>query len=731
MKKIISIFIITAITAVLLTGCGFKEEKSKNFSSNVFVGDVSVSEYEIVYEGRKAYSIAKEMRDYIEKVAGVKLPIVSMKNDTAAPDIIIRIYEDRKNEGADYHVKNGNIEIEGNADVFVKPKMYEFINTYLGWRDAGTENAKLLTQNGIIRIPQNVEEINASEAWVGEREAIVVLWKPNFARGTVYNAATSNLTDVLLYTDEQIYEYVRMLKYCGFTGVQMTDMCSTWAGEGGYEFVQQQIRKYADAAHSLNMKFTLWVWAAEFSNFSYFDETVVYDKGEYENAYENPAVIATFEKYYDIYAELADCCDRVIAHYSDPGELETSKDCAYFAKVLNDKFKEKNPEIDFGVDCWNNGVYIHDLIEYFAGDITIYENSHSDIEEAASLRKEVATNCLKLGTWSWGTIEMETDQLAQMNYNIEFTKRTYNNKQTLDYLIPTTYWSEMEAYHLLNVFALYGSGHLLQNPLQSTDELTLEVATAAVGPENAEEFSKVLRLIEKARIGDTEESFSWNSDEYRLKSEDYPAEEILTECRELIPFIEGLISENVESYTLPLPVSLSDLLKLILPHLKQIEQFAEFRIELKKTIECFETELENSDQEKITDYVNEFQRKLEEIGTPIPEYNCTIGLWGQPEDRAQRELICEVCDKYAQYDINVPIYPEYDALRKYRILSAFQSAQLGQKKPVEQGTYQWGVAYQYETERLIEEMVQDGVLTRMSNGDAYLTNWEDYSLNFN
>lgn len=722
-KLLVTTAVVTAL--ICMAGCGRnKLVNDKNEYHKVYVGDTPISEYEIVCDGRRTFPIARKMQDIILYTSGLELPIVSSGKDTEAPDIRIKIFENRKYEGAEYHVTDGNIEIEGNANIFVEPKMYEFVNTYLGWQNAGTENARISYTKAVIRVPQNVDEINEHESHVAKREATVVLWKPNFSRSTVYNPNTSNLTDVLSFSDDQIYEYVRMLKYCGFTGVQMTDMCSVWAGVSGYEFAHQQIRKFADAAHSLDMDFTLWVWAAEFGNFSFTDKTVVYEKGEYAHAYENPDVLATFEKYYDIYAELADCSDRVIAHFSDPGELEDSVDCAYFAGLLKEKFTAINPDIDFGVDCWNGGVLLEDLVAVLGSDFTVYENSQpSNMEEAAYLRKKVAQNCSRLATWSWGTIEMETDQLAQMDYNLEFTKNTYNTMKTLDDLIPTTYWSEMDAYHLLNVFTLYGAGHLLQDPEKDTDALTMEVATAAVGPENAEYFARVLRLIEKARNGEKEGSFEWDSDNYILKSDVYPAKEIIAECRELIPFVEELIEAGVESYSLPLPISMTDLLELILPHLRQIEQFAEFREEF----DLLKSEVENDAVLTEAD-IEYYSDKLIKIGNPIPEYNCTIGLWGQVEDRAKRELICELCNAYG---LTIPIYPEYDSLRKYRIVSAFQSAQLGKEYAVEQTSYQWGCAYRYETDRLIDELVSDGTLQRGSNGKVTLTNWQDYIYNSN
>ena len=74
------------------------------------------------------------------------------------------------------------------------------------------------------------------------------------------------------------------------------------------------------------MKFTLWVWGAEFSDFGWVDTEAEYTYAEqgYSCARENPGVVATFEKYYDIYAQMADCCDRVIGHYYDPGNLNNA-----------------------------------------------------------------------------------------------------------------------------------------------------------------------------------------------------------------------------------------------------------------------------------------------------------------------------------------------------------------------------------------------------------------------
>lgn len=566
----------------------------------------------------------------------------------------------------------------------------------------------------------NIIKQPKSSGWIPEREAIITLWKPNYARGTVYNAATSNLTDVLSYSDEQIHKYVEMLKFCGFTGIQVTDMCSAWSGVSGYEFATQQIRKFADAAHDLDMKFTLWVWGAEFSAFGWADNKAQYKALDGSLASKDPDVIATFEKYYDIYASLADCSDRVIMHFYDPGNLTDTDDIVFFAKMFKDKVLAVNPKIDFGISCWNANIDKADTVAALGNDITFYESAHpSGDEEAKLFRGRTVELGTRLGTWSWGTIERETDQLAQWNFNAEFIKNTYMNMARFDSVRQPSYWSEMDAYHVLNVFSLYVAGHLLQDFSQSTDDLTLAVSKATVGEKNAEQFAKVLRLVEKARTGANESEMDWEGENYVLLSDSYPYEEIISECDELIPFVHDLIDEGIESSELPLPISLCDLLRLTIPHLEQIKQYAEFRRDYASLL---------SDMESGTVSKEEFLARISEIGEPIPEYNATIGLWGQPEARAQRLLVLEACEKYG---VEAPTYASYDSLRKYRIYSELMSFQLGKDYPVLRDTYQYTCAYgEEETGKLMEEMVAEGILSK-ENNLYYLTDWENYKYNFN
>lgn len=38
-------------------------------------------------------------------------------------------------------------------------------------------------------------------------------------------------------------------------------------------------------------------------------------------------------------------------------------------------------------------------------------------------------------------------------------------------------------------------------------------------------------------------------------------------------------------------------------------------------------------------------RRLDQIWEPVPEYNCIIGLWGQPESRVQADTVKAFCKK--------------------------------------------------------------------------------------
>lgn len=562
------------------------------------------------------------------------------------------------------------------------------------------------------------EAVNEN-AWMQEREAIVTLWNVNAPRGIFVNSNTSLKTDIMSFSEEQLRDYVKMLKFCGFTGVQVTDMCSAWAYAGGVDFVQERIRILADAAHVEGMNFTLWVWGAEFTGYGWVDNSVTYDKGEYSYAYENPDVVASFEKYYDYYAELADCSDRVIAHFYDPGNLTEAEDVAFFSKMLRDKMKKKNPDLDFGVSCWVDCFDKKTLVKKLGKDITLYEGmQHGKEESYAPFRQMVSDLGCRLGTWAWNTCEMEIDQLAQMDFQPTIIQETYKTLREYDGIMPSSYWSEMDSNHVMNVFSLYCAGHLLQDPELDVQDLTYEVALKTVGEEYASDFAEMLSLIEEARSGYTWNTFFWDTEEYILKSDEYPSEDIINKSERLLPVLQEMIDKGIEANEMPLPISLHDLLSLMKPQMMQIYEYALFR----RDFDALKTG---------TDSKQELEEKLQELSKPIPEYNCVIGLWGQIEARAQRELILEFCK---EKNLKIPEVPDFDMNRKYRIYQYFVHYQKGKEEPVMQSFpyFQYGVAYgEEETVRLVNELVEEGVFSKNEDGRVYLTEWENYRYLFN
>ncbi len=692
-------------------------ENGKQLKTEVSIGETPIEEYVIAYSDKKALKACQEMQYYVQQTNGTVLDIVSAEK-AEEKRIRLSLDESLPEGSGSCQISDGEVTLFAGSAKELQEEVYLFLNTYLGWMNAGEEDACISNVASAIHVPQ---EVLPKESWIEEREAIITLWNINYSRGAYLDSDVSLKNNLIDYSEEQIYEYVKMLKYCGFTGIQVTEMCSTWAGVGTYEASHEKIRMFADAAHSLDMKFTLWVWGSEFADNGWVDDEVIigyFDKGY---TFETPRVIETFENYYSRYAELADCCDRVIGHYYDPGNLHTAEDIAFFAKMLKDKFQAVNPDIDFGISCWvdvyDKNVFVREL----GTDITLYECGHHDREDAyVPFRTQVSSFGCRLGTWAWNTCEMEIDQLAQMNFNLEIIRSVYQTARKYDYIAKPSYWSEMDSYHVLNAFSLYCAGQLLINPDTESEVIYEELSTAAVGPEYAEAFAEMLSIIQDARSGYTWDTYFWSNENYILKSDAYPAEEILARCNEVLPVLEEMIEKDVESYTMPFPIPLQDVLRMMQPHMVQIRDFAEFRIALAQLEADYAQGLD----------VQVLNDRLYEISEPIKDYNCIIGAWGQIEARAQYEMVMEFCKNAG---VEVPMHVNFQEDRKKRIVAQLISYQKELEEPylLDKPYYQLGLAYgPEETNRLVQELVDEGFFIRTEDDKVYLKDWENYKYNF-
>ncbi len=686
----------------------------------LYVGETPIGEYCIVSK-RGTKSAAKRMQGLIEGVSGEVLSIVSQADENV-PTILLEGDQNSEQPEAGISIQDGMIIISGYDSEECLNNVNLFANTFLGWDFAGEEREHISAVQQEIHITENYVS-ETGFAWMEEREPIICLWDTDTARGSYYTADTSLKSELMSYSDDQLYAYVRMMKYCGFTGIQVTDMCSTWAAYGGYEFVQERIRFMADVAHSLGMKFTLWVWGAEFNGYNWVDDSVAYydyEKSMY--AYDNPAAVATFEKYYSIYAQLADCTDRVIMHFNDPGKLTTSEDVGYFSKMLRDKFYAVNPQVDFGVSFYTNFFSAETVSDYLSGDFTLYVGTApTDAINWTGLRLLTMQRQLGLGVWSWNLVEMEIDQIAEMNVNPKLIQEVYQKTAEYDQLAKPTYWSEMDSYHVVNIFSLYCAAKLLEDPNQDPQRLLGQIANEVAGDKYGKALFELLNIVQDARTGDSWQSFRWGNEEYLLTSDQYDAQDILERCNEYLPVLDEMIAANLESCRVPMPVSVTELLQLIRPHLEQIRLFAQFR---KDFAELEEQYVKGAD-------IDTLSGRLDEIYQPIPEFNCIIGMWGQPEQRAQYTLVAEFCNN-AQ--IPIPKRPLFDYRRKERIYHEFCTLQKISKERVtfdKETGFQTGGAFGVEASvRIIDELVEQGLLSETEEGKVYVTDWEQYRYNF-
>ncbi len=733
-KIILSAACICLLAAVFFLGLGIGRNvhgdgKNKGIANesagtlSLMIGDHAIDEYVIV-AGAGGSSAAKRLSGYIETVTGTE-PDRAVGGDH---ERYIRLERDqgKDDNSVGISISDGNVTITGKNAGDLQKQTDIFANRYLGIAFAGEAREHVIYNGaGVVNVP--AEAGSVAEPWIGEREPIICLWNTSAPRGVFYNSGTARSSEILSYSDDELYNYVRMMASFGYTGIQVTDMCSAWAYYGGYGFVHDRIGFMADAAHSLGMNFTLWVWGAEFGGYGWTEKDIDYygkcdanGNWDYANAYDNPEALKVFEKYYDIYAQLAGKCDRVIGHYNDPGNLRTNGEIAYFASMLRDRFRAVNPDVIFGVNCYTGEIDPGNLYADMGGDVEVYIGARTSADKDWGTYRDICRiNGIDFGIWSWYLTEMEIDQLAEMNVNADLIKNVYTRTREEDAIAKPVYWSEMDSYHVLNLFSHFVAGKLLEDPERDQRQLLYEAAEGVVGSGYAESLYDILSLIEDARTGPVWETYRWECDEYRIKSPDYDYESYIEKSEKGLADLEEMIGAELSCNTIPLPVSVSELLSLIRPHVEQIREYSIFRRELDKAAGTAEN---GAAQESLQAMINELYR-------PVPEFNVITGVWGIPEARAQYELTEEFCEKYG---LEVPQDPVFIYFRKQRIYDEFVTQQRRSSTRVTfaMDGFQWGYAYgKEETERLTRQLVDEGLLTE-EDGRVYVTDWERYRYDF-
>lgn len=690
-----------------------EDEKRLPGNVAVFVGEVPITEYSVVC--RDTFVTGKagdELIDLIYGLTGLK-PQKSSKALTHT----ITLKKAEKGEGGSVSIHEGQIVITGATGDECMEQVHIFANRFLGYAFAGTDREYILDNRGVLNVTTNTYECDAP--WIEEREPIITLWKTNIARGQYYNYEAALTSDVLSYSDDALYEYVKMMGYLGYTGIQVTDMCSAWAQYGSYQYVHERLRFMADAAHSLGMKFTLWVWGAEFTGYGWEDDSVVYyDYANYEWAHLCPKAVESFTKYYTIYSELADCSDRIIMHFHDPSNIHYTEEVANFALIFKNMVKKINPEVNFGVSDYSSNYDKDRLKEVLGDDLTVYCGAAGGYENVgdANFRTTCLINNLELGVWSWNLGENEIDQLAQMDVNGALIKNMYEMSASYDDIWKPTYWSEMDSYHIANIFSLYISGRLLQDRDLEPDSLLKEITVDLVGCDYSDDLFETLIIIEDARTGDSISTFRWFGEDYLLKSPDYPYAEILEKCKRLQPSLDEMIAADIKSNCVPLPVPVSDLLKIVRTNLEQIRLFALFREGLAK--------LETEYNQGVSSLI--LQKEIEDLYKIVPNYDALIGAWGQPEALAQLALTKEFCNKAALVMPEDKVFTYYLKQYIYGEICAYQ------RKVSYELVYNieenlWPSVIGLDTTwEIINSLIEDGLLEMVGEDSVKLTNSDDY-----
>jgi len=577
-----------------------------------------------------------------------------------------------------------------------------------------------------------IPDLKVSESpWIPRREWALCSWDPNFVRGVFDNPNADRRLNPYLYSDRQIANYVAMFDAFGFSGCQLLESCKSFHDLGSPEALQSELRKYARAAHALGQEVTLRVWAAQFNGFGWVDPTVTYAPQKGMTAFEDPGVRATFGKYYNHYAQLAPDIDQLIAHFYDPGSLKSREDVFAYLGLLRDAFKAKNPNVRLGVDFWAvtgpgaAALYMKQLAEHGFGDALLLETSMPSYWPAGqreALHEEAKRRGLKLGVWGWYTADRETDQIPTMHVNAHLLSHFYRQvREGAGRIYPLCYWSEMEAYHLNNIFSMYAAAQLLWNPERDPDEILREIAGGIYGPRNGEPVFRALKLIEDVRTGPTWDTYWLWLPTYRLCTDD-PASD-LRRADQAIADFEKMTPDGTFVPKFPLPFPPATFIELTLPHLRQIRAFADFRL---KAAAIRAAAKNGASKAQLT-------QLAQEAWQPVPDYNTWIGVWGQPEAIAQEKLLMELTRELG-IEVKTPGWMRFRD--SGRLLQAIQSRQRFSATPWKfksagGGFLGAGDFMLWPVEKFrdrLQLLVDNGVVEKTADGTCQLANWEEYRL---
>lgn len=561
----------------------------------------------------------------------------------------------------------------------------------------------------------------AEKPWIPEREWANCGWAPWFVRGQFANTFADNRMNPLLFSREQLVAYVDIFDWFGFSGVQLLEMCSNYHVMGSPEAFQDRLKIMALRARENGQTVSLWMWAAAFLGYGWVDPEVTYTPAPGRTAFDDPRVRAVFEKYYNLYANHAPYVDRIIGHFYDPGFLKDREDVFRYMRLLEQKFKAKNPKIRAAIDFWAAGHdYMRDLVRHKFADYLLLFTSRMGKEalaERCQQFQEARKHKIAVGIWGWYDTEMENDQVSSLYVNPRVMKQICQEMRNGPHRAqPIQYWSEMEAGHINNFYTMYAAGQLLWNPDRDPDELLAEITGGIWGPVNGPKVQRALRLIEDARSGPSWETFHSVARTGRFYRGN--ATEDLRRAREIQEEFRALKIDPAFVPKFPLPFPPEVLLEMLRPHLEQIRLFAEFDL---KVDEIRTAARGGAHQDQI-------KQMAVEAWQPVPEFNTWVGTYGNLEMLKQNQIIREL---EKEFDIEVPDPHHLRYQEAHRLLECIQNAQRQISRPF---VFKLTDLYEFHwSEKKLRDrfakLFADGVIEWVDHekDTVRLVNWQAYA----
>lgn len=569
-------------------------------------------------------------------------------------------------------------------------------------------------------------EYSEQNPWIIEREATLCGWKPDYMRGYINNPNVDIKTDFFSFSNRQIRAYVGMMKACGFTGIQFNESTDKWRFMGSWELVHDKYKTLCDALHENGMKATMSVMGSAFTGHGWIDNDLVYTPAEGYNAFTDPAIHAQFVKYYNMYADLAPYVDKLVMRFFDPGRISDYESIFAYANLLADIFRKANPDIEFAIDTWGCPEDFPEALtheESFRGmyllELPFPPRWEGHPGKRAKFRQGVKDLGCKLGAWGWYITEKETDQSGSMYVNARMIKKIYNQaREEGDAVMVPSYWSEMDANHVMNVFSMYCAGQLLINPDADPEALVREISAMVFGEKHALDAQYCLNVIQDARTGDSWNTYWLNVPNTILGGPD--PEGIAARAAVAMDKMKEIAADrDMQHPDIPLPVEPYVIARLIVPQLDQIRRFAEFRVGMKRIEKMYD---DGADKDTL-------YKEIDALWDPIPDFNGVIGVWGQIEQRHQTYYVRLFCQKAG---IPIPERPARRFMWMKRIYEHFGVVQRGFQEELHarKNFYEGGYPFMDEYDEIIDDMAKLGIIEKFDDGKIGLVDWETYKYDF-